>query len=492
MSTHQKNARLFMQLNHPDVETYCHNLPEPDRAYARAKAREIDAAKLPAKESEAQARADREAADEEQKEAERLKDRREAKDAEEQQMIEGFQPILHLETFLALPDSKPPNDFLKRQLIWHRRMGLDNKIPSGIFSGMNKASMKQLVAEALGRLRDETVDTDIADTKSDTAEGALATRGQLNTLSLHNSPSVVPGRRNLLPVAFGCEWDPVDYSCSYDSIFTAFAWMYLHAASAWQEKWAGESVIADLLSHHFRKVSSALLGSTPDLTVPTLFTKGRDAWRDVLSEHDPIKFPRRGSQYASVTEILEVLTKSRNPFHFATIVLSCGTAGCHVRVKNLEASYYMLTPTDWNTSTGAAEPPKHESLETWIKGHYSSPCLTNTAERCGRCQRRFSRKLVFWGLTWIWLEVFPECLHVVVPALQISLGSVTLRLAAVIYGSGSHYRARLHDPSGAWWFYDGQMNRGRPTPDLLVSDWSDIFNCGSTFSITALVYCLVD
>jgi hypothetical protein len=71
MTTHQKDARLFMQLNHPDVETYCHNLPEPDRAFARAKAREIDAAKLPAKESGAQTRADREVADEEQREVER-------------------------------------------------------------------------------------------------------------------------------------------------------------------------------------------------------------------------------------------------------------------------------------------------------------------------------------------------------------------------------------------------------------------------------------
>ena len=73
MTTHQKDARLFMQLNHPDVETYCHNLSEPDWKFARTKACEIDAAKLPSKEHEAQARADHEAADKEQKEGERLK-----------------------------------------------------------------------------------------------------------------------------------------------------------------------------------------------------------------------------------------------------------------------------------------------------------------------------------------------------------------------------------------------------------------------------------
>ena len=73
MTTHQKNAQLFMQLNHPDIETYCHDLPEPDQAFTHAKAHKIDSAKLPAKEHEAQARADREAADEEQKEVKRLK-----------------------------------------------------------------------------------------------------------------------------------------------------------------------------------------------------------------------------------------------------------------------------------------------------------------------------------------------------------------------------------------------------------------------------------
>jgi len=73
MTTHQKNARLFIQLNSPDIETFFHNLPEPDRAFACSKAQEMDAAKLPIKEHEAQARADHEAADEGQKEVERLR-----------------------------------------------------------------------------------------------------------------------------------------------------------------------------------------------------------------------------------------------------------------------------------------------------------------------------------------------------------------------------------------------------------------------------------
>jgi hypothetical protein len=189
MTTHQKDARLFMQLNHPDIEMYCHNLPEPDRAFARAKAREIDAAKLPAKESEAQARADCKAAEEGRKEAEKLRGRREAKDAAECRMIEGFQPILDLETFLALPNSKPPNDFLKRQLVWHRRIGLDSELPSGIFSGTNKAALKKFVVEALGRFRGKA-NVDVTDAELGTVavvKGAPTTHGRLETTAHRDS-----------------------------------------------------------------------------------------------------------------------------------------------------------------------------------------------------------------------------------------------------------------------------------------------------------------
>ena len=155
-------------------------------------------------------------------------------------------------------------------------------------------------------------------------------------------------------------------------------------------------------------------------------------------------------------------------------------------MKNLPVGYYMLTPTE------TAAPPEHKSLEAWIWRHYSNTHLRHTTDQCGRCQQHFSQKLVFCNPTWIWLKVFLQYLHIVIPAFQISLGSSTLQLAAIIYADGNHYQACLHDPSGAWWFYDSQVNRGHPTPDPLVSDWQNIFHCGGAFSITALVYCLVD
>ena len=315
-------------------------------------------------------------------------------------------------------------------------------------------------------------------------ERTLITFGQPEITSRHDDPL------NPLPMQFGCKWDPVDYSCAYDCIFTAFAWIYFHATDTWREKWTQESPTAHFLSGHFKNILSALSGPTPDHTVPALFAEGRDTWRDRLSQRSPTEFPRRGPKYASATRVLEVLAKDRNPSHYATIVLSCTTAGCPLRVKNLEAKYYMLVPLDWETSTGQTS-PHLESLETWIKSHYSSPDLTNTAEWCARCQRRFSRKLVFRQPTWIWLEVFSECRDVIIPALKISLGSATLRLAAVIYFNGNHYRARLCDPSENWWFHDGQWYGGRPRPLLKIPDERDLFQCGD-FNVTALVYCLMD
>ena len=536
MTTHQKNARLFIQLNSPDVETFIHDLPEDDRAFARGKAREMDAAKLPAKEREAQARANHEAVDEEQREAERLQKGREEREADEVAMVEGFQPILNRDEFLALPGKKPDNDFLRCQLVWHRRVGGDKLLPPGKFSSMNKAQMKKLVVEALDRRdrgtmmdidmvdseledvgsSDAIVDVDMTDSEfGDTGslgteldamviieDNAIGCESNYGCAPQHNSnqPTATPrcdpprpvfcGGSNPLSMDFGCQWDSVDYSCSYDCVFTIFVWIYIHATRAWRETWIQESQMASFLSGHFERILFGMSGPTPNQAIPPLLTEGRDKWRDLLSQSSPTDFPRRGSMFASVTVVLEALANDRNLSYFTTILLSCGTPGCPPVVKNLRPSHYMLTPADWSNATGKTTLPYHESLEVWIKSHHSSPYITRMPDRCGRCQQPFSRKLVFREPTWTWFEVFPQYQHVIIPALKISLGSVTLQLAAIIYHNGSHYRARLCDPSETWWFYDGKCNRGRLTSPLKITNEGELFHCGDHYGITALIYCL--
>ena len=362
-------------------------------------------------------------------------------------------------------------------------------LPSGVFASMKKSLMKELVVGALVCWsQGEVADVDMEDLGSDGMEDF----NELGTVIIAEGDSRNRDSGPQLPVKFGCKWDPVDYSCTYDCVFTTFAWIYFHATNTWQRRWEQESATTKLLSGHFGSILASLSGPTPDHTIPALFAKGRDTWRDRVSEYHPTEFPRRGPKYVSVTRILEVLANDCNPSHYATVLLPCGTTGCPLRAKNLEARYYMLTPTDWNTSTGRTSTPYLKSLETWINKHYSSPRLTKTAERCGWCQQRFSRKLVFRQPIWTWFEVFPEFRHVIVPAQKISLRSATLQLTAVIYFGNMHYWARLCEPSGTWWFYDGQRYRGQPTLLSGGFDEGDLFQCGSDFVITALVYCLID
>ena len=283
MTTHQKNARVFIQLNSPDIQTFMRDLPERDRAFARCKAREMDATKLPAKEREAQAKADCEAVDEEQQEVERRRERREAKEAEELYMLDDFQPTLSLNKFLAFPENKPSNYELRRQLVWHRRVGGDKTLPSGTFTPTAKAVMKELVIKALERWEPgDIMDVDMEEQGPKDAEGhrigsatLSATReddqdGNPNEgpvpvahawperMPFFNSPLVTLRPRDPLPMNFGCAWDPCDFSCAYDCVFTAFTWIYLHAPGAWQQRWSQESELADLLSGHFRKILPAV------------------------------------------------------------------------------------------------------------------------------------------------------------------------------------------------------------------------------------------
>ena len=535
MTTHQKNARLFLQLNSTDIETF-QDFSEPDRAFVRKKAREIDAAKSPEKERKAQAVADREAAEEEQREAERLQKGREERDAREADMIKDFQPILNCNEFLALPNDEPTRYFLRCQLIWLRRIGGDKELPSGIFSSTNKATMKKLVIEALrrrdqdgmdigavySRLEDmdieevdsgledmdveevdsgsEDLDVEAVDSGSEDAELSSGTESNTTstvegTVTVRDSveaPNCSPGLGRNPPPGFGCKWDSVNYSCAYDCVYTVLAWVYFHATHTWREKWTRESLMASFLSDHFEKILSSPSEPTSNLTMSRLFTEGRDAWRDVLYHHNPVDFPRRGSKFASLARLLEILAKDQHPSHYATVFLSCNTPGCPPRVKNIRAKYYMLTRNNWNAVTRTTTPPHHESLEAWIKNHYSSPRLTKTRDRCTHCQKRFARELVFSGPTWTWFDVVRDCRHAVIPTLKLSLGSVSLRLAAIIYSNIDHYRARISDPSGVWWFYDGRCNGGQLERLPKLTNETELFKCGDGYDIAALVYCLVD
>ena len=71
MMTHQKNAHLQAQLNGSSFLEFSHDLDEDDHTFVCHRARELDAAKLPLKERQAQATTDCKAVEEEWREMER-------------------------------------------------------------------------------------------------------------------------------------------------------------------------------------------------------------------------------------------------------------------------------------------------------------------------------------------------------------------------------------------------------------------------------------
>ena len=151
MTTHQINSRLQVQLNESGLLEFSHNLGEGDRAFTRAKARKIDAAKLPLKERQAQAAADHETVEEEQKGAERRERLREERKVKASELIQNpdFEPALSLDEFQSKPEKARTVKFLRQELIWLRVVDGDKDVPSGLFTSTKKEKLEKLVVGGL-------------------------------------------------------------------------------------------------------------------------------------------------------------------------------------------------------------------------------------------------------------------------------------------------------------------------------------------------------
>ena len=422
------------------------------------------------------------------------------------------------------PRTLPLAPSVKRQLVWHRVEGHDKGLPAGLFSNMTKERMKELVAEALGRneamadnvapcgerskpsqtLVNDQMDTD-AVLQSDESEVELELVDKLG-LNLsdtkgtkHRPPPDLTHRHAPTPGSsssstftppiyqFGCKWDPINYSCSYNSVFMAFAWIYFHATSDWQMTWTGESMTMKTLSHAFKAILRALKGPANNPSIIASFSRGRDALRDILSGEDLVMFRHHGQVDASLTDILDSLSRSQTSSKYFSFGTSCGGSHCCLKVTTPTGAPSMLTPDTWNTITQSANPPHHESLQRWVSGYFNYK-ISLLPHRCLGCNQECSHTLSFLRPPWIWFEIFVEQPHVVLPSFKILLASDTYRLAAVLYGNAYHFVARLSTPSGIWWYYDGQVNGGQPVVDTIAHE-EDLIACGDRYTMNALVYC---
>ena len=505
MTTHQKNARIQLQMNGPGLLEYSCKLAEEDKAFTRCCGRELDAAGLPRKEKEAQAAVDREGVEEERSRAEKRVRRREEREVEESNMVEGFDPILDLEEFRSLPATQPLNDFLKCQLVWHRIVDGDEEVPPGMFTNGKKGEMKELIIKALERRNKSVVVNEAKADQMDTDSVLLPDKSELELVNKAGLSLTNTGRANKAtphpthphppttgppnpPIySFGCRWDPIDYSCSYDCAFMTFTWMYFHAAEHWRTTWAGELPITKSLSRRFKTILRTLGGSPSDYQVSTLFSCSRNTFRDALSEEDPVKFKRRGQVDASFVDILVSLSRNETSSRYFSFITSCGGPNCNLRVTTPTGAPFMLSTSTWTSITHSKDPPYREPLRKWVTAYFDHQAAS-LSRPCPRCSAECSQTLSFLQPPWIWFEVFLEQPHIVLPSFKLSLSSSTYRLAAVVYGNGSHFVARFSTPSGTWWYYNGQVNGGRPVADLVTRE-EDLLTCGGRYKMNALVYC---
>ena len=269
-----------------------------------------------------------------------------------------------------------------------------------------------------------------------------------------------------------------------------FAWMYLHATKHWRTTWAGHSIAAKTLSHHFKIILRAIEGpvkNQPPPQIPPLFAHGRNSFRDILSDEDPKAFRRFGPVDASLVDILDSLSRSETSSRYFSIISSCGGLKCKIKLTKPTGAPYMLTPGTWTSITDSENQPHHESLQEWVVRWVDRKALS-LSHTCAGCCRGYSQTHSFLHPPWIWFEIFVEQPRVVLPSFRLTLSSCVYRLAAALYGDGCHFIARLSTPSGTWWHYDGQVNGGRPTTVSIACE-EDLLTCGGRYTLNALVYC---
>lgn len=313
------------------------------------------------------------------------------------------------------------------------------------------------------------------------------------TYSQTSTPSPQPSNppaSTLQIQEYGCRWDSDNYSCSYDCVFMTFVWAYFHATGHWRTTWTGQSVVAKTLSRHFKTIVRAIEGlvkNQPTPQISTLFSRGRDAFRDVLSEQNPGTFRRFGPVDACLIDILDSLSHDETSSKYFTIISSCGGLKCKIKLTKPAGAPYILTPNTWTSITNSQNPPHHESLQEWVVGWVDRKVST-LPRSCAGCSRGYSQTHSFLHPPWIWFEIFVEQPRVVLPSFTLSFSSHVYRLAAALYGNGCHFIARLNTPSGSWWHYDGQVNGGRPTAVSITCE-EDLLTCGGRYTLNALVYC---
>ena len=270
-----------------------------------------------------------------------------------------------------------------------------------------------------------------------------------------------PDHHNGLSSPAGCPWSA--NSCAYDTFFMTMFAVYRDAADAWKQAFRTMGPWFEFLVVRFE-----YLTAPTNFTDPRSYAKCRDDLRDLLSEHDPLIFPRTGERHTSIYRVFGAFEE--NCSRSTTLVqrFSC-SAGCSVEH---DAIYLPNACNTGNWVNGARRADfsytrGEASIQLFVDLQIGVKISQGLRSRCERCSGpRTSTILLPNPSPWLFFSLLPytrPCPQPL-PTLEIrgETGIMTYRLYAVIYYNGTHFTAVWANKDGSYWGYDGLARGGRP------------------------------
>jgi hypothetical protein len=181
----------------------------------------------------------------------------------------------------------------------------------------------------------------------------------------------------------------------------------------------------------------------------------------------PIQSPCTGQESAPICTILELLFGS---VHGPGIEELFSCTGCGEISQTTHYFPLLGLPVfrhDYRRETDPRFIPSVTLLARFIGSLVSSP----RSSLCTACLHETDQEQHFKiaGTPWMWFEVNEH--GTMAPSLMVSIKlpqqSLIYNLHAVIYLGDNHFTARMHNPSGGWWNYDGMRRYGAARCDYI-------------------------
>ena len=382
---------------------------------------------------------------------------------------------------------------LREQLQWHRQVDGDKEIPKAI-SMLKKADLWKEVLAAVERraqkntpggmsfvfrvaitcLTGDLIDQ-VLDIGQPTSHDPMAVDPPANVVVILDITTIddalaTPIGSNRPLSEAGCVWSANDYSCAYDAVFMVSFSTYRSSSLLWQECWKAESAINKFLVEQFNRIFEGFASDLDFFALSARFSECRDNFRDWMFAVDRVKFPRRGTRLASVSNILQYFTAQHNHSADLEHTRLCSNAACPPTIFTMAFSAMCHASGD---------PHNAISVQSVVTQRIASLFGQPLISRCGGCSgRQVQSTWSMAALTWVWFEIFVNS-HVS-PSFTLTFDQFgeprKFTLAAVVYFGGVHFTARWRDHLGVWWKCDGREHYGSPVIDVISTE-SDLLQC---------------